>query len=89
MQRWEPRPSGAAAIMGMNNVFYRGRGILDTQHPLLEAWKWDDLAVSAGLCWRCRFRSNSAQPVPESPPQFWVGTDRPRQRLKDVSPVRN
>jgi len=25
---------GAAAIMGMNNVFYRGRGI--TQHPLLE-----------------------------------------------------
>gem|GEM_PF-4763509 len=34
MLRWEPRPSGAAAIMGMNNVFYRGRGILDAHHPL-------------------------------------------------------
>ena len=63
MQRWEPRPSGAAAVAAASltrNTSARRIG-----------WKWDDLAVSAGLCWRCRFRSNSAQLVPESPPQFW------------------
>ena len=40
---------GAASIMGMNNVFYRGRGFLDGKYDDLRAWLRMNIIANPGV----------------------------------------